>query len=145
MKFYRNFFSLVYVQFVNGGEVNTRFFKLTELHGGTADAILDTILHTLEQKRLPIEKAYGIATDGPSVIIAIRRGVTIRMKERNPIMLSAHCIAHRLALASGQTANQVPCLIEKVSAVCQHDLPVLPLLTKTLEHTEGNAGRSPVC
>ena len=43
---------IMYVWYVKNDEVNMRFFKLTELHvhGGTTDAILDTILHTLEQK-----------------------------------------------------------------------------------------------
>ena len=71
---------ITYVWFVKSGEVNMRFFELTELHGGNAEAILDTILRTLEQKRLPIEKAYGIATDGASVMIGVRKGVTTRRR-----------------------------------------------------------------
>lgn len=101
---------IVYIQFVYNGEAQTRFLEITELSRGTADAITDTVLNLLEQKKLPIEKAYGMATDGASVMVGVRRGVATQMKAKNPFMLSTHCIAHRLALASGQAADSVPYL-----------------------------------
>ena len=54
----------------------------------------------LERKRLTIEKLIGMATDGASVMKGERNGVTTKMKNKNAILLSTHCIAHRLALAS---------------------------------------------
>ena len=37
----------------------------------------------------------------------VHAGVIIQMKKKNPFMLSTHCIAHRLALASGQAADSI--------------------------------------
>ncbi len=56
-----------------------------------------------------MKKLFGMATDGASVMTGVRSGVIIRMKERNPFMLTTHCIAHRLALASGKAADTVQC------------------------------------
>ena len=42
-----------------------------------------------------------------SVMVGIRAGVTTLMKKKNPFMISTHCIAHRLALASGQAADSI--------------------------------------
>ena len=49
-----------------------------------------------------MEKLFGMATDGASVMTAVRSGVATCMKKRNSFMLTTHCIAHRLALASGE-------------------------------------------
>ena len=84
------------------------FFEIAELSNGTASAIFETVLRIMDRKELPLEKAYGMATDGASVMVGVRAGVTTLMKKKNPFMLSTHCIAHRLALASGQAADSVP-------------------------------------
>lgn len=41
-------------------------------------------------------------------MVGCRTGVTTQLKAKNPYILSIHCIAHRLALASGQAADAVP-------------------------------------
>ena len=53
-----------------------------------------------------MNKLFGMATDGVSVMVGEHSGVTRRMKNKNPFILSAHCIAHRLSLASGQAADR---------------------------------------
>ena len=98
---------IIYIRLVNKGEIITRFLELVQLLGGTADHILGTLLDVMRTRNLPMEKLFGMATDGASVITGVRRGVTTRMKERNPFMLTTHCIAHRLALASGKAADTV--------------------------------------
>ena len=57
---------------------------------------------------MSLEKLCGIATDGASAMVGCRRGVTTQLKQNNTYLLSVHCIAHCLALASGQAANSVP-------------------------------------
>ena len=99
---------IMYVRFVHDGEVCMRFFEITELFGGTATDILETVIHTLQRKKLPLEKVYGMATDGASVMVGVRAGVTTLMKKKNPFIISTHCIAHRLALASGQASDSIP-------------------------------------
>ena len=37
-------------------------------------------------------------------------GIIPHINSKNPFMLSMHCIAHRLALASGQAADYLPYL-----------------------------------
>ena len=95
---------IIYIRFVN---VVCRFLELATLTGGTAEHIFQTLLEVMETRHLPIEGLFGIATDGASVM---RSGVTTRLKQKIPFMFSTHCIAHRLALASGQAADNVPYL-----------------------------------
>ena len=80
------------------------FLGLVELPGGTAPEIVDTVLKVFTAKSISLEKLCGVATDGASVMVGCRTGVTTRL---NPFILSVHCIAHRLALASGQAADSV--------------------------------------
>ena len=92
---------IIYIRLVNKGEIITRLLELVELPGGTADHILGTLLDVMRTRNLPMEKLFRMATD-------VRSGVTKRMKERNPFIVPTHCIAHRLALASGKAADTVP-------------------------------------
>ena len=85
-----------------------RFFEITEPSSGTASTILETVLRILERKRLPLEKANGMATDGASIMTGVCAGVTTLMKKKNPFMFSTHCITHHLGLASGQAADSIP-------------------------------------
>ena len=98
---------IIYIRLVNKGEIITHFLELVQLPGGTADHILGTLLDVMRTRNLPMEKLFGMATDGASVMTGVRSGVTTRMKERNPFTLTTHCIAHRLALASGKAADTV--------------------------------------
>ena len=98
---------VMYVRYVLNGEIYSRFLCLVELPGGTAPAIVDTVLKVFASRKIS-SKLCGMATDGASVMIGCRTGVTTQMKGKNPFILSIHCIAHRLALASGQAADAVP-------------------------------------
>ena len=98
---------IMYVRFVCKGVVTTKFLQITELPGGKAEDIFSTVVGELEKKKLPLKKLMGMATDGASVMMGERSGVTTRMKKCNPFLLSTHCIAHRLALASGKAADNV--------------------------------------
>lgn len=72
------------------------FLKVTEISGDEFNAvsICGTILKIMESKGLSIDSMCCITTDGASVSL---------MKQ----LLSIHCIAHRLTLASGQAADKV--------------------------------------
>ena len=59
-------------------------------------------------RNMPLDKLCGIAIDGASVMVGCQTGVTTQLKEKNPYLLSIHCIAHQLALASVQAADSVP-------------------------------------
>ena len=95
-----------YVCYVLDGCVSTKFLELTELPRGTAPAIPQTLLKVLEKKMIPVGKVCSMATDGCSVMVGVQSaGVTTRLKQINPWVLSTHCIARRLALARGQAAD----------------------------------------
>lgn len=52
----------------------------------------------------------GFASDGASVMVGRITGVATRLKQDIPHLISIHCIAHRLALASVSAADNVPCI-----------------------------------
>jgi hypothetical protein len=99
---------VVYMRYVLDGEVHTRFLCLVELPGGTSPEIVDTVLKIFTPRNISIDKLCGMATDGASAMVGCRTGVTTPLEEKNPYLVSIHCIAHRLALASGQAADSVP-------------------------------------
>ena len=70
--------------------------------------ILGALLDVMTSRNLPLQKLFGLATDGASVMTGVHSGVTTRIKERNPFIISTHCIANCLALAIGKAANTVP-------------------------------------
>ena len=99
---------IMYIRYVLNGEVCTRFLDFIELPGGTASEIVETVLKVFTLRGMPLEKLCGIAIDGASAMVGSRTGVTTQLKRKNPFIVSIHCIAHRLALASGQAADAVP-------------------------------------
>ena len=60
---------IIYIRLLNKGEIITRFLDLVKLPGGTADHILGTLLDVMTTRKLPIEKLFGMATDGASVMM----------------------------------------------------------------------------
>ena len=54
-----------------------------------------------------MQKVTGLGTDGAPVMTGRRTGVGARLKEICPKVIQVHCVAHRLALASGQAAETV--------------------------------------
>ena len=99
---------VMYTRYVLDGKVHNRFLCLVGLPGGTASEIVDTVLKVFAARSMSLEKLCGIATDGASAMVECRREVTTQLKQNNPYLLSVHCIAHRLALATRQATNSVP-------------------------------------
>ena len=73
-----------------------------------AHEIIDTVLKVFSSRGLSLAKLCGIATDGASVMVGCRTGVTTQLKAKYPYILSIRCIAHHLALHGGQAADAVP-------------------------------------
>ena len=57
--------------------------------------------------KIPLTKVFGFGSDGASVMVGRSSGVATRLKKHNGEMISIHCSAHRLALASSQVAESV--------------------------------------
>ena len=49
----------------------------------------------------------GLGSDGAAVMLGIRGGVSKLLKDQVPFLVANYCIAHRLALAAGQAANEI--------------------------------------
>lgn len=49
----------------------------------------------------------GLGSDRASVMLGARGGVLKLLKDRVPFLAAHHCIAHRLALACGQSADEI--------------------------------------
>ena len=49
----------------------------------------------------------GLGSDGASVMLGVCGGVSKLLKDRVPFLAAHHCIAHRLALACGQSADEI--------------------------------------
>ena len=98
---------VLYVNVLERGVVGTYFAKLIELKQCDAQAIFNSIVEYLENSSIDIQRVSGLGSDGASVMVGQHTGVGARLKQLNPFMLSMHCVAHRLALASENAASSV--------------------------------------
>ena len=102
---------IVYARYLVGGSVKTSFVRIVELPDGTAKSITESLCVLCSELNLDMANRFcGLGSDGASVMLGIRGGVATLLKDRVPFLVSNHCIAHRLALACGQAANEIPYL-----------------------------------
>ena len=59
------------------------------------------------QYNIPTSLIFSFGSDGAAVMTGRRAGVAVRLRVHNPEMVSLHCGAHRLALASSQAAQHL--------------------------------------
>ncbi|XP_070550279.1 zinc finger protein 862-like [Ptychodera flava] len=104
---------MVYIRYVDSsGHVRSHFLSVEQLPGCDSEAIYGTVINCLLAKGLD-PNVIALATDGASVMVGTKTGVAAKFKENmNPYMLSNHCLAHRLALASGNAADNVKYLLK---------------------------------
>ena len=90
------------------GEVHSRFLGIVELPDGKAVTITDALLHFCGKMDLDIHRRlFALGSDGASVMLGCWGGVSKLMKDKVPYLIVNHCVAHRLALACGQAANEI--------------------------------------
>ena len=73
-----------------------------------AETIEIKLLEIICDCDIPISKVYRFGSDSASVMTGKRSGVATRIKSHNREMVSIHCGAHKVALASSQAADHVP-------------------------------------
>lgn len=61
----------------------------------------------LDKCSIPLSCLVGFGSDGASVMTGKHSGVAARIKAKQTILTSTHCIAHCLALATGQAGDKV--------------------------------------
>ena len=99
---------VLYVVFPTPSGPSCQYLRIIQLVGGTAVTIHQAIVTEFNNLGINIKQMLGLATDGASVMVGRRNGVSTRLKENVPHLISIHCVAHRLALASVTAAECVP-------------------------------------
>ena len=61
----------------------------------------------LDEKSIPMSRLVGLGGDKTSVMTGRHSGVASRIKNKQPIVTSIHCVAYRLALAASQAGERV--------------------------------------
>ena len=79
--------------------------KIVALFNGTADGIETALVEYLECKDLSLTRLIGPGTDRAKVMTDRINGVGARLKRRQPMLTSIHCVCHRLALAASQAGK----------------------------------------
>ena len=100
----------------------TRFLTVSALFGCKAEDIHAQIKAVIKKNNMDPDCLISLGTDGASTMTGKKTGVTTRIKEDNPFILSDRCGAHRLALAAGQAAKKVPYMVDyhdTVNAFCK--------------------------
>ncbi|XP_076063290.1 zinc finger BED domain-containing protein 5-like [Oratosquilla oratoria] len=92
---------LMYARFVSGNNIKEEIMFCHQMESfTTAEAIFDVISDFFQENQLSWESLVGVCTDGAPAMRGLRSGFVTKVKERNPSVMSTHCILHREALAS---------------------------------------------
>lgn len=127
---------MIYVQYISGkGDITCRFLDVAEMQATTADAIFEAATSVLSDKEMDTDDMVGLSTDGASVMTGVHKGVAARFKELNPMIISNHCMAHRLQLISEKAANEVKYFVKFIGVLNQFAkaLKYSPKLCRALE------------
>ncbi|XP_070581491.1 zinc finger protein 862-like [Ptychodera flava] len=102
---------IIYSRYLlKSGESKVSFLGTEEVCDGRAETLTECVKTFAERHGIVLNgRLCGLGSDGAAVMIGKKSGVATRLKhEVSEIMVSHHCVAHRLALAVGQAANSVP-------------------------------------
>lgn len=101
---------IIYIKYVSltSKEPKVSFLSVCNINNGKAATITDNLLRELNANGLDLSKLVGLGSDGAAVMVGNRNGVAKLLKdETNGLLVNCHCIAHRLALACAQAANEI--------------------------------------
>ena len=101
---------VIFSHFLFPGQFQSYFLKVTDLLDGRADTIEKKLVDVCMTCQIPLSKIQAFGSEEAAVMTGRCTGVAKRLKAHNPEMISIHCAAHRLALASSQAAAKVPYL-----------------------------------
>ena len=75
---------------------------------GTAPSIVAAVCKLCDDLNLDMRnRVCGLGSDGASVMHEVCGGVSKRLKDKVPFLAAHHSIAHRLALACGESADEI--------------------------------------
>ena len=97
----------VFTTFVEDGLPVSIFLGLLEIANDKKDAeeFFQKLLKFVKEWGLDLSKCVAFGYDGCSTMVGSKSGVAIRLKEVKPFVISVHCIAHRINLATLQAAE----------------------------------------
>lgn len=103
--------NIIFIQYVENANAQIRFLAVKDLMEDAASpnakTITDNIKEELVKDDLDVQKFLSLASDGASVMVGKNNGVAALLKRENPRLVNVHCICHRLALACGDSNNEV--------------------------------------
>lgn len=98
---------VIFIRILVKGRAQTHFLKIADICDGKAETIEGKLLSVCSQSQISLNMVFGFGSDGASVMTGCRSGVPMRLRGQNREMISIHCGAHRLALASSQAAHAI--------------------------------------
>ena len=106
--------SLLSTHFENEREISQLLRKISHTRYPTCVKFLKQWFWLRSQ-----EKLVALGSDGANVMVGKKTGVAKRLQDQIPHLISNHCVAHRLALASAQAADEVAYLKRFKSVISQ--------------------------
>ncbi|CAI7863097.1 unnamed protein product [Closterium sp. NIES-53] len=96
---------IVYATFIRDNKLVSEFMQVITVEKADASTLLSLLLSHLQAVGVEVQRISGISTDGARVMMGIRAGLVVRLRERVPHPVLCHCIAHRVStlLACGPT------------------------------------------
>lgn len=98
---------VIFIRILVEGKAQTHFLRIADISDGRAETIEGKLLSVCSQSEISLNKVFGFGSDGASVMTGCHNGVAVRLRKQNHEMISIHCGAHRLALASSQAAHAI--------------------------------------
>ena len=84
---------------------------------GRAITIMEVLQNLCEDNEFDFrKKLVAFGSDGASIMAGKRNGVSALLKQLVLWVIANHCMAHRLALYSAQTTDEIPYNIKKFKA-----------------------------
>lgn len=88
--------------------MKTAFIGIVGVADGCATTIMGVLQKLCQDYQLDLEhKIVAFGSDGASVMIGRRNGVSVPLKQVAPWVIANHCVAHRLALATAKVADDI--------------------------------------
>ena len=101
---------IVYAKYLDNSHTEvTSFLGILQLHNGEVETIYKVLVSKYGvQEGLDFQrKLVALGSDGANVMVCKHGEVARRLQSDAPHLVSNHCVARRLALASAQAANDI--------------------------------------
>jgi hypothetical protein len=98
---------IVFCKFVHCGSVEEVELGVEELLNGKASTVFAALQNCLKKNQIPLSKVVFLGTDGATVMLGSKKGVSKRLRLLNPECCAMHCALHRHSLVASHSAKNV--------------------------------------